>query len=295
MTGLLPAYPDAAQYGRYAAALTAAAAAWLWATTPGSRRRSRTWRPWPSLPRAAVRAGRAAAERARADGGLAAAAGCLAVGAVTALAGASPLPLLAAALLAAPAARWGRRRVVRAAAARRADAVIDCCATVAAEVRAGRQPGPALCAAGTDGLGVPGAAVRAAARYGGDVPAALRAAADRPGTEGLRGVAACWQVAVDGGASLASGLDRVADALRAERDRHEDLEAQLAGPRATALMLAALPVFGLLLGTVMGAEPLRVLLHSPAGLACLAVGALLEWAGLAWVAALTRAAGRTVP
>ncbi|MGH3325873.1 MAG: type II secretion system F family protein, partial [Streptomyces sp.] len=101
---------------------------------------------------------------------------------------------------------------------------------------------------------------------------------------------ACWQVAVEGGAGLAEGLDRVAGALRAERDQREELRAQLAGPRSTAVVLALLPGFGLLLGGAMGAGPLRVLLHSPAGLVCLVVGGLLEWAGLAWVARLVRTA-----
>jgi tight adherence protein B len=108
-------------------------------------------------------------------------------------------------------------------------------------------------------------------------------------------VAACWQVAVDGGASLASGLERVAEALRADRDQREELRAQLAGPRATALVLAALPLFGLLLGAAMGVRPLQVLLHTQAGLACLLGGVVLEWAGLAWVAAIVARAERDTP
>jgi tight adherence protein B len=130
----------------------------------------------------------------------------------------------------------------------------------------------------------------AASRFGGDIPAALREAAGMRGAEGLAGAAACWQVAVDGGAGLANGLDRVAAALRAEHDQREDLGAQLAGPRSTAVMLALLPAFGVVLGTAMGAHPLRVLLHTSAGLGCLAGGVLLEWAGLLWTARIVRSA-----
>ncbi|MEO3752621.1 type II secretion system F family protein [Streptomyces sp. B6B3] len=219
--------------------------------------------------------------------------GCLAGGGLVALWGGSPLPLLVAGGLAPlAAARWRRWRRGRAADGRR-DAVIELCGSLAGEVRAGLAPVAALAAADWAPLGEPAAGVPAAARYGGDVPAALRAGAEQPGAEGLRGVAACWQVAVDGGASLAAGLERVAAALRAERDQREELRAQLAGPRATVLTLATLPVFGLLLGAAMGAQPLRELLHTPAGLGCLAVGALLEWAGLAWTAAIIRSAERT--
>ena len=97
-------------------------------------------------------------------------------------------------------------------------------------------------------------------------------------------------MAVEGGAGLADGLDRISAGLRAERDQREELQALLAGPRSTALVLALLPAFGLLLGSAMGADPVRVLLHSPAGLVCLGVGAVLEWAGLTWVARLVRTA-----
>ncbi len=112
---------------------------------------------------------------------------------------------------------------------------------------------------------------------------ALGQAAREPGLQGLAGVAACWRVAVDGGAGLAAGLARLEGALRAERRRaREELRAQLAGAWSTVAVLALLPVLGLGLGAALGADPLRVLLHGPAGLVCLAVGGLLETAGLLW-------------
>ncbi|HEX5566395.1 MAG TPA: type II secretion system F family protein [Streptomyces sp.] len=217
---------------------------------------------------------------------------CLAGGAALALLGESVLPLLAGAVAVPLLGRELRVRQRRRAGALREAAVIDLCAAVAGELRAGRTPERALLAVGTTGLGDGGAAVLAAARFGGDVPEALRQAARQEGAGGLRGVAACWQVSVDGGAGLADGLDRVAGALRAERDQREELRAQLAGPRSTALVLALLPVFGLLLGSAMGAQPLRVLLHTPPGWACLVAAGLLEWAGLAWVSHIVRAAER---
>ncbi|MFG2285027.1 type II secretion system F family protein [Streptomyces sp. NPDC048595] len=209
---------------------------------------------------------------------------CLPAGVVLGVLGGSPLPVLAS-----PVAMFLVRRRLAARGAerardRRAAQVIGLCAAVAGELRAGRQPAQALRAAGAPGLGEAGSAVVAAARYGGDVPRALRAAARAPGAEGLTGMAACWQVAVEGGAGLASGLERIAAGLRAQRDQHEELRAQLEGPRTTALMLALLPVGGLLMGGALGADPLRVLLHTPAGWGCLAAGGLLEWSGVAWTA-----------
>lgn len=213
-------------------------------------------------------------------------------GVVLAVLGASVLPVFAGAV-GVPLLRRARlARDARREQERRADAVIALCGALAGEVRAGRQPGGALLCAARDsgGLGDAQAAVLAAARFGGDVPGALAAAARQPGAEGLRGLAACWRVAVDQGAGLAAGLDRLDGALRAERDQRADLRAQLSGARATAVMLAGLPALGLLLGTAMGADPLRVLLHTGAGLGCLVIGGLLEGAGLWWALRIVRAA-----
>lgn len=215
---------------------------------------------------------------------------CVPVGIVVGVLSGSVLPVVGAVVSTALIRRRLRARERERERERRGDAVIELCEAVAGELRAGRQPGQALVATGAEGFGEAGTAVVAAARFGGDVPRALRAAARLPGAEGLAGVAACWQVAVNGGAGLAAGLDRIASGLRGQRDQSEDLTAQLAGPRATALMLALLPAGGLALGSALGADPLRVLLHTPAGWACLLVGGLLEWCGVAWTARIIKAA-----
>ncbi|MEU9761273.1 type II secretion system F family protein [Streptomyces sp. NPDC047985] len=217
---------------------------------------------------------------------------CLPVALIVAALGQSVLPLLAGVAVVPLVRRWLRRRALRRERERRADGVIALCSVVAGELRAGHEPGRALLVAvrGTGVLGAAEAGVSAAARFGGDVPSALGQAAQVPGLDGLVGVASCWRVAVDGGAGLAAGLDRLEGALRAERRRREELRAQLAGAWSTVAVLALLPVLGLGLGAALGAEPLRVLLHTPAGLACLATGGLLEAAGLCWAARIVRAA-----
>ncbi|MFD2688644.1 type II secretion system F family protein [Streptomyces phyllanthi] len=215
-----------------------------------------------------------------------------AVGLVVGVLGASVLPVLAGALGVPLLRRVRQAREARGACERRGDAVIALCGALAGEVRAGRQPGEALLRAARDsgGLDDAQAVVLAAARFGGDVPGALADAARQPGADGLLGLAACWRVAVDRGAGLAAGLDRLEGALRAERDQRADLRAQLAGARSTAVMLAGLPVLGLLLGTALGADPLHVVLHSAAGLGCLLVGGVLEGVGLWWALRIVRGA-----
>lgn len=216
---------------------------------------------------------------------------CLPVALAVSVLGESVLPLLAGAVAVPLVRRWLRRRARSKEQERRAAGVVALCGAVVGELRAGHEPGQALLVAvrGTGVMGAAEAGVSAAARFGGDVPGALRQAAREPGLDGLAGVAACWRVAADGGAGLAAGLDRLEGALRAERRRREELRAQLAGAWSTVAVLALLPVLGLGLGAALGADPLRVLLHTPAGLVCLATGGLLEAAGLYWAGRIVRA------
>lgn len=292
----------AAGYAAHAAALCAGAAVWLVAMREPGARRARVlfvdgpadpWRSWPRL----LKARELIVERREWW--------CVPVAVLLAVLGASVLPLIAGAAAVPLVRRWVRGRARRRQRERAADSVAALCAAVVGELRAGQEPGQALvaglreCAAdgepkvrggpgGEAWLGEAEAAVLAAARFGGDVPGALRQAADGPGLEGLSGMAACWQVAVDGGAGLVAGLDRLETALRADRRRREELRAQLAGAWSTVVVLALLPVAGLGLGAALGADPLRVLLHTPGGLLCLAVGGLLEAAGLFWACRIVR-------
>lgn len=211
----------------------------------------------------------------------------------------SPVPALAACAAMHPLRRWRRTRARRAEQWRRESAVVDLCAALAAELRTGAVPGRALESAVAPGGPVAVALHRggldttgllAAARFAGDVPQALRQLARVPGAGGAAAVAACWQLASESGAGLAAALDRVAEALRADCALREAVRGELAGPRTTAALLAVLPGFGLLLGGVLGADPLRMLLHTSAGLGCLLTGLALEAAGLAWTARIVRAA-----
>jgi tight adherence protein B len=183
-----------------------------------------------------------------------------------------------------------RRRRADAARRRYHDAVVGLCGSLAAELRAGLPAQPALLRACSEWVEF--SAVARAARLGGDIPTALGALAERPGAEGLRAIAAAWVVAAHSGASLARVLDRLVDGLRDERAARAEVEAALAPPRATARMLAVLPVFGVALGSAMGADPVSFLINTDPGRACLLIGLALGLAGVAWVERLAGAARR---
>ncbi|MCY0926927.1 hypothetical protein OTB20_12080 [Streptomyces sp. H27-H1] len=283
----------------FAGVLCAGAAAWALAGADRVSRRARTVLAGAGSP---VPTGPAAWERLVAGVRVRAAHrrewACLVAGLAFALLGGSVIPLLAGAAAVPLVRRWLRSKERTRARTARAAEVVALCGAVVGELRAGAQPGRALTEAmrrTVSGPGGPGAAeagVLAAAAFGGDVPGALRQAAREPGAEGLAAMAACWRVSVDGGAGLAAGLDRLEGALRAERDREESLRAQLTGARSTTAVLALLPGVGLLIGTGLGADPLRVLLHTPVGWGCLLAGAVLEALGLLWCRRIVRVGER---
>lgn len=170
-------------------------------------------------------------------------------------------------------------------------AVVELCDVMTGELLAGRQPRAALIAAADEAAELTTLLAPAvtAARLEGEVAAALRRAAT-PGVEGLSLLAAAWEVAERSGSGLADILDRLGQALRDEEEVHREVVAQLATPRTTARLLAVLPLFGLLLGSTTGANPMLILFTTPYGLACLVLGGGLAALGLWWVERLARTA-----
>lgn len=180
----------------------------------------------------------------------------------------------------------GRREVERLGAA-----VVELCDGLAAELAAGRPTGTALVNAADALPGLPGIdQVVAAVRRGDDVAGALDQASGARGCEALRLLAGCWRVGVERGGMLATVVEGLAEALRDERSHREEVAVQLAGPRATARLLAGLPVVGILMAVALGARPLAFLFGSAPGLLCLVLGVALDGLGLWWTARLATAA-----
>lgn len=128
------------------------------------------------------------------------------------------------------------------------------------------------------------------ARLGGEV-----AVTDIPpgSVASWRRVVGVWQISDRHGLPMLDLLEVVRSDMVARRSFGDRTRAGLAGPRATALVLAGLPVLGIALGQAMGAAPLRVLLGDGIGGALLVIGVGLVIAGVAWSDRITsRVVGR---
>ena len=179
--------------------------------------------------------------------------------------------------------RRGRARRARAAEASALQGALD---LLVGELRVGAHPVAAFDIAAREVDGPVAASLRAVAaraRLGADVATGLRSSA---GSSRLPAhwerLALYWQLAQSHGLAIAT-LMRAAHRDIVERERFSSrVDAGMAGARATATVLAGLPLLGVCLGELIGADPLGFLLTGGAGGWLLVVGVTLACCGLLW-------------
>ncbi|WP_156686377.1 type II secretion system F family protein [Mycobacterium sp. Marseille-P9652] len=199
--------------------------------------------------------------------------------------------VLAAAAVGATVALRHRRRLRRRRGVREGGALEGALDVLVGELRVGSHPVEAFRVAADESDGAVATALRAVAargRLGGDVTAGLRDAARSSALPAhWDRLAAGWELASQHGLAIAT-LMRAAQRDIAERQRYSArVSSSLAGARATAAILAALPALGVALGELIGARPLSFLLRGGGGGWVLVVGSLLTCAGMLWSDRLT--------
>ncbi|GAC67607.1 type II secretion system F family protein [Gordonia soli] len=175
--------------------------------------------------------------------------------------------------------------------ARAADDLATALGVMIAELSVGAPPARA-CSAAADDLRSRGVSadrevvdgltrLAGRAELGGDVADDL--AVVRPGARpSWERIAVAWTTADRYGLPMVEMIGSVRADLSARRRFADRTRAGLAGPRATATVLAGLPVLGVVLGQAIGADPIGVLLGGGLGGILLVVGTTLAVAGLAW-------------
>ena len=190
--------------------------------------------------------------------------------------------LIAAGALALRLRRTRRGRTRR----REGEAIAVALDVVVGELKVGAHPIAAFAAAGSEAGGAVGCSLRAIAtraQLGADVGEGIRATAELSAVPAYwERLAVFWKLAVEHGLAM-SVLMRAAHRDIVERQRFADrMHAALSGARATAMILASLPALGVLLGQLVGADPIGFLLGDGSGGALLTVGVTLICIGIVW-------------
>ena len=150
--------------------------------------------------------------------------------------------------------------------------VVQACRAAASELMAAGSGGP---------VGAELSRMAARAELGGDPGVAATASG------AVRRLAEAWSTSLRYGLPIGDVLAALRADLVARQDFAARTRAGLAGPRATAAVLAGLPILGLLLGEAMGAGPIGVLLQTSVGGVLLVVGTALSVGGVLWSARIT--------
>jgi tight adherence protein B len=105
-----------------------------------------------------------------------------------------------------------------------------------------------------------------------------------PGSAALSRLSVGWRLTAKYGVALAPMVESLARELADQLASDAQRSGQVAGPRTSGYVMAALPLLGIALGAGMGAQPVQVLLDSPVGNILLLVGVSLICSGLLWAA-----------
>ena len=159
---------------------------------------------------------------------------------------------------------------------------------LSSELAAGARPADALAAAAAIDPHHRYVLDRAASvqRQGGNAAAVLRS---EPAVAFL---GHAWAVVAATGAAPAEVLARASSDCADRLELRRAVATALAGARASAAVMAALPLLGVSLGTAMGARPLPTLIGSPGGRLCAVLGVLLDAVGIGWTQWIARRAAR---
>lgn len=160
----------------------------------------------------------------------------------------------------------------------------DLCDALAADLAAGAAPSAALARLAT--RWPEASRVVEAERFGMDPSGAWDSLAAEARIESLALVGLAWRYAQHTGIGLGVAMRFVADGLRTQARLDRTVATEMSSARATARLVALLPLGVLAMGAGLGGNPWHFLFLTPPGVGLLAVGLGLVWVGLRWLEAI---------
>jgi hypothetical protein len=110
---------------------------------------------------------------------------------------------------------------------------------------------------------------------------------DLPNDLVAKSFASLWQVCEDNGAALSPALNQFAQQMRVEKELRQELSSSMSGAKLSAWVLAALPLFGIVLAGFLGVNSLEWLANSKLGNFNIVAALILEVIGIIWVRRIT--------
>lgn len=124
-----------------------------------------------------------------------------------------------------------------------------------------------------------------ACQNGSSISAALLI--DQPNDDVARALSSCWDISEEAGIGLATAVGQLAKGVQMKVQLEEELKSALTQAKLSLWVLAALPLFGLLLAGAIGENPLVWLFTNKFGQMVLIFGLSLEALGIFWVNRIT--------
>ncbi len=140
-----------------------------------------------------------------------------------------------------------------------------------------------------DGLTADVEALRRQLRHGAPTPEVFAAWRATASTHSVRLGAAALELAAQGGGAMARALDAVAASLRERQAIQDEVRALSAQARASAAVIAGLPLAFALLAAATEPAVLTFLVTTWIGAICLGLGLALETVGGLWMRRITKA------
>lgn len=110
---------------------------------------------------------------------------------------------------------------------------------------------------------------------------------DLPEDDIARALSSCWDICEEAGIGLAEIVTQLVKGVQTKNQLSDELNSSLTQSKLSVWVLALLPLFGLMLASLVGENPIYWLFTNNFGLTVLLLGIIFELIGIYWVTRIT--------